>query len=376
VVNPPSATITSTFIFQTQSSSGTVLDQQTTSITLTATAGNLAAVTLSTSSSQVGVSNTLTVSFTIANKISAGGKVSITIPKWNANATVSTEIISMLQSSYSINVISNLNSAALSASFTSDVLTLSGGIPSEISANSVISFNVTNFLNPITTATFSGFTVTTLDSSNGSIDTASATLKVATSADVYGTSITSKDTTIVQELAELRIQFYVPVPLNSGCIIDVTFPSDFVLSGADLTNVQGFGLFGGSRALTGSVNVGNNTYTITDGCSTYVSQDQLAIMDFSSVENPFTVKTTGSIAIYIKDVNQYAIAQITSGITYASTVGTISNLTLTPEVTTVATLTAITISFLPEHSLTASDVAITITLPSDVAITDQSSAST
>lgn len=47
--------------------------------------------------------------------------------------------------------------------------------------------------------------------------------------------------------------------------MDFQFPSDFSLSGADLTTVVGYGIFGGARTLTGSLNTGNNTYTITDG---------------------------------------------------------------------------------------------------------------
>lgn len=136
------------------------------------------------------------------------------------------------------------------------------------------------------------------------------------------------------------------------------------------------GLFGGSRTLTGSLNVGNNTYTITNGCQSYVSQNLVAILDFSTIANPFTIKTTSSVSIYVKDSSQYSIAQITSGVTYTATTGSLTGVTLTPASTVVSAVTSISLTFLPTHQLTAGTSQISITLPSDVSIADQSSTST
>ena len=157
--------------------------------------------------------------------------------------------------------------------------------------------------------------------------------------------------------------------------MDFQFPSDFSLSGADLTTVVGYGLFGGARTLTGSLNTGNNTYTITDGCQTYVSQNIISILDFSSISNPFSVKITSSVSIYIKDSSLFPIAQLTTGITYTATTGTITGITLTPDSSIVAALTSATFQFLPAHKLKASTTQILISLPSDASIADQSSSS-
>ena len=378
VVNPPSTTQTSSFEFVTQNSSGNTLDTQTTSITLIATAGNLTSVSLTTSSDVVGANNTLTVSIVIAHAVVAGGKIKLTLPKWNGNAPVS-DVLSFIRTGYTVTAITNVQSnltTSFSTGISSDILTISNATLSEIAAGSTISFSVNNFYNPISTATYSGFSAETSDSSDGSIDSGSATLRVMTPAAVYSTTFQANDTTTVQELAVFKVQFFVPVPLDSGCVIDVTYPSDFTISRNNLRSVQGVGLFGESRTLTGSLNTGNNTYTITDGCNSYVAQDQPGILDFSTIQNPFTVKTTGSLAIYVKDSNQFDIAQITTGVTYTATEGTLNNVTLTPEITTVATTTSITITFLPEHELSADNVQITITLPSDVTITNQADAST
>lgn len=375
-VNPPSATTTDTFAFRTENSGGTMLDQQIANIFLTATPGTLASSTLSPTSQVVGLKTTLTVSFTTSNRVMAGGKVRVTFPKWNSGATVSSEILPMIDSGFVVTAGTNLIQGGLTATFANDVLTISGAIPSDIPANSVISFTVTEFRNPITTSTFSGFVIRTTDASDGVIDSGSATIRVTTPASVYESSISSKDTTRVQEKAVLRLQFKVPVPLNSGCIIDVTFPSDYSLSGADLTTVQGFGLFGGARVLTGSLNVGNNTYTITDGCTNYVSQDLIGILDFNSIKNPFSVKPTDSVRIFVKDSTQFSIAQVTTGITYTATPGTMTGVTLTPENTIVSTVTAIRFRFLPAHSLLATTTVFEIVLPSDVSIVQQTNPST
>ena len=376
VVNPPSATLTSTFTLQTQSSSGGALDSQTSNIYLQATAGSLTSFTLTPFSNVVGESTVLKITITIANKLLSGGMIKVAFPKWNPNALISTDIQSMIgTSSPTIQPIQNLQSTAV-ASFSSDVLTVSGGVSSDLLAGSIIIFNVTQFTNPISTATTSGFTATTTDSSGGSIDSLTTTLRVTTPAVIYSTSFVSKTTTIVQTQNSFRLQFYIPVPLNSGWIIDVQFPSDFTPSGATLTSVIGLGLFGGSRTLTGSLNAGNNTYTITDGWQTYVGQNLVAILDFSTISNPFTIKTTGSISIYVKDSSQFAIAQITSGVTYTATTGSLTGVTLTPDSNVVSALTSISLTFLPTHQLTAGTSQISITLPSDASIADQSSTST
>ena len=210
VINPPSGTVTSSFLFETQNSSGTTLDSQSSGIVLQATSGSLTSVTLTPSSSVVGDTTTLTVAIKITNKVLAGGKVKVTFPKWNPNAVISSDIKSMIGSGFVVTEISNIQQSTLSAAFTSDVLTISSGFPSDVAAGSTISFTVTQFLNPITTQTTTGYSAQTTDSNDGGIDSSTATLKVSTPASWYSASIAAKDTTVVQEKAVLRLQFYSP----------------------------------------------------------------------------------------------------------------------------------------------------------------------
>ena len=75
---------------------------------------------------------------------------------------------------------------------------------------------------------------------NGVIDWAKGTLSVS----IYGkitTSAVKPDSTLVQELTQHRIEFLIPVPLSTGCIIEIVFPSQITL-GAELTMVTAFGM--------------------------------------------------------------------------------------------------------------------------------------
>lgn len=62
--------------------------------------------------------------------------------------------------------------------------------------------------------------------------------------------------------------------------------------------------------------------------------------------------------------------------TYTSTTGTITNIAITPENTIISAVTSITVQFLPKHRLEAANTEITISLPSDVSITQQTNSAT
>ena len=67
----------------------------------------------------------------------------------------------------------------------------------------------------------------------------------------------------------MRLEFDTPVPLNEGCVIEILFPGEFQLSGADLSLVEGMNLFEAKRPLTGVLDSPRNSYTIKDGCKSY-----------------------------------------------------------------------------------------------------------
>ena len=91
------------------------------------------------------------------------------------------------------------------------------------------------------------------------------------------------------------------------------------------------------------------------------------------VRNPGFVKETGSVQLFIKDFQQFPIAEVTTGVTYLPTTGQLSQVSVVPENTIVSSLTNAEIAFLPDHPLPASSV-IRVTFPSDSVIPDRDAA--
>jgi hypothetical protein len=76
------------------------------------------------------------------------------------------------------------------------------------------------------------------------------------------------------------------VPLNAGCLIQVTFPT-YITLGPQLTSVIAFGLPNAQRTMEGVLDYATNSYTITNGCPAYRDNTNTAIIIFSSITNPF-----------------------------------------------------------------------------------------
>ena len=72
--------------------------------------------------------------------------------------------------------------------------------------------------------------------------------------------------------------------------------------------ITGMNLFGATRILTTSINTQTNTVSILDGCEDYKVANMAGIVDFSTIENPSSVKQTGSISILVKDSGQNSIS--------------------------------------------------------------------
>ena len=333
---------------------------------MTATAGALTAATLSTSDQKVGSTNTLTVNITTTNPVTSGGTIEVEMPKWNPNASTS-DILSMIQGSYTCTAITNLESnITCSFSDTTDILIVSNAFnTANLAAGTNIVFSTTGFRNPISTALKDGFTVRTKAGDGGDVDTISASVQVTTAADITTGTISSIDTRIVQTLTTMRLVFPSPVPLDAGCLFSITFPTDLELTNTSLTQVRGVGLFGPSKNLTFSIDAANNQLNFTDGCSTYISPNFDATIDFTSISNPNSTKPTDSISILITDSSGNNIASISSNIQYVATFGEMNTTTLSATSTTVSGNSSLAVTILPNHKITT-DGALIITFPSAI----------
>jgi len=115
------------------------------------------------------------------------------------------------------------------------------------------------------------------------IDSSTATLRVTSQASIANGIFYSWETTEVQEKSLFRLEFDSALPLNTGCIIEILFPTDLVLTNSELTLVEGMGLFGAKRAMTYSIDTSKNSVTITDGCTSYWEAGLTGVIDFSLI---------------------------------------------------------------------------------------------
>ena len=371
--NPSSTLRTNSFEFYTYSSTNALLDSKTSNIFMTATAGSLTAASMSPSDLTVAAMNTITFSVTVNHKVTKGGQITVLMPKWNPNDPTTSEILPMIQGSYTCSSISNLESS-ISWTFSSstNTLTVSNSFnTADIAAGTVLKFSWSGFRNPISTAAKSGFTVSTVAGDGGNVDSLAMTLQVTNPASISTATLTYLDTQQVQTLAVFRLTFPSPVPLDSGWLIDIQFPSDLPITTTDLTSVRGVGLFGPSKTMATIINVSTRTVTLTDGCTTYVSPAFDAIIEFTKISNPLSTKPTDSLSILIKDKDSNSIVSRTTGVQYVAAYGAISSATLSATSTIVSSTTSSSISILPAHKITTA-VSLKITFPSEITFTSSS----
>lgn len=371
--NPSSTLTTSTFEFYTYSSANVLLDYKNTNIFMTATAGSLTAASMTPLDSTVAAMTTITFSLTVNHKVSKGGQIQVTMPKWNPNNPTTSEIYPMIQGSYTCAVVSNLESTiSCTFSTSTDTLTVSNSFDTaDIAAGTVLSFTCSGFKNPISTAIKTGFTIITVAGDGGRVDSLATTLQVSNPATISSATLSYLDTQVVQTLAVFQLTFPSPVPLDAGCIIDIQFPSDLPITTTDLTSVSGVGLFGPSRVMTTTVNVSTRTVTITDGCTSYVSPAFNAIVTFTKISNPLSIKPTDSLSILIRDSSSNSIATRSTGIQYVAAAGSMTSATLAVAATTVSGTTTANISIQPAHKITTAG-ALKITFPTEVTFTSTS----
>ncbi|CAI2380785.1 unnamed protein product [Moneuplotes crassus] len=370
--NPPTTSPTDSFIVYTTDASDNILDQKTSGASLTATVGALTASSITPASDVVGEITTANFQITLAHEVPAGGTIRVNFPKWNPNAA-SGSIFSMIQGTYICTSLQNLDSGLI-CDFSNDILTLSKINPSAaIAAASVVRFSVTSVRNPLSTAAKSGISITTIAPNGGSIDSASLTLQVSTAAAISSVTPSSTTTTEVYESTNFRLTFPIPLDMDANWKFEITFPSDITIS--SFTEINGYQLFGGKVNFlpSATIHTSNNTVVVINAMSSYTTTSLSAIVEFVTIQNPLSIKTTGSFAVYLKTSSGANIASITTGITYTATVGSITDMTATPDATTVGVSTSVLFRFKPKHNIPASSKLI-VTLPSETSIVAKTSA--
>ena len=135
-------------------------------------------------------------------------------------------------------------------------------------------FTVNNFKNPYSAKPRTGYFIYTTDSFDGQIDSSrnriTLTLSVTTPADFNSVDISRNDNIrTVGQLSSGILTLYLGLPMDAGCRVILTFPSDMPVT-SDLTNIVASGL---TSSTTVNANLAANTVTI-NGCDTYLTDSQ------------------------------------------------------------------------------------------------------
>ena len=226
----------------------------------------------------------------------------------------------------------------------------------------------------MSTAPKTGITITTFASNGGSIDSSALTLTASTPATIASGSTSATTTTVVSELTTFRVTFSIPLPMDANWGFDITFPSDIKIT--SFTEINGYGVFGAKVALLSkaTIDTTNNKVSVTNAASTYTTTDFDAIIEFVQITNPLSIKTTDSFSILLKTSSSNSIASLISGVTYTSTVGSITSIAATADATVVGTSTSVLFSFKPTHKIPVSSRIIVI-IPTEASIAAKDSAS-
>lgn len=215
VTNPNSTSLTSSFQLFTLDANQAVLDQQTNSIFLQATAGSLLQASLASTSQYVGdTSNNITVTFTTSNPVDANGTIKLAFPYWNPQAagTIYSLYSYMVNTSQVVCTVTGgapfLVQGRVPCTFkagSTQTLTISQGVFTDlVPAGTKIIFQVARVKNPISQTPVTNIKVSTTDALGGIVDSAALRMHATMPGNITVSSV-NLTTTLVQQLTQYRL---------------------------------------------------------------------------------------------------------------------------------------------------------------------------
>ena len=103
---------------------------------------------------------------------------------------------------------------------------------------------------------------------------------------------------MIQEINDMRLDFYLPVPLNPGCkvkiILPIQYSVDYVKS---LTSKMAFGSIRNYTIEQGNLVIDRleRSLSLTEACMEYIENDKVATIEINSLRQPNYEKTTDSV---------------------------------------------------------------------------------
>ena len=182
----------------------------------------------------------------------------------------------------------------MTCDFSDDRLIVTAAAPAEIPADTEVAFTLSGFKNPIEAGYVDGFKLSTRIRSGSEfyvIDQDVASLEVTE----YTTISNAKLSVIeieddplagmIQEINDMRLDFYLPVPLNAGCKVNVALPSQYSVS--EVRRVETFNVFGRFYNYTQDldnlvISVEDNSFSINP-CKGYIENDDVGTIRIYSL---------------------------------------------------------------------------------------------
>jgi hypothetical protein len=175
------------------------------------------------------------------------------------------------------------------------VLIISEGVTSDIRQGTDISILVTGFKNPISTDEVSGFTVTSMvvddydDKLFYPIDSGFGTLQVTDYALIQQGRFEVKDqddpiSGMIQQADQMKLTFYLPVPLDAGCVVTVSLPGQYDTS--LITSVNSQKLFGSYELFSAGsslqISEEDNSFTFNP-CAEHRENDDAGVLEINEL---------------------------------------------------------------------------------------------
>lgn len=373
--NPLYAKTTEAIRITTLTTANVEIDSSSGTYTVTPTPGNLE-VTLTSTTSRVGVTEALKFSLALTNPIGADGKIHIFLPKWNPESPSPQSIFSAGNPS----CLSILNVNPIVCTFTTNVDTgntqdkilISGAFTATATT---IEFSITNYRNPPSTKPMTAMQVHTTTTTEANVlDEDTSIALVMTQAAILPSAtitVTPTDTKINKSTTyTFNIRVFNPLPV--GTRIRITFPTQITPTSTSLTAL-GTGKL--NTLIVTDYVAATKVLTLTEviiSQSSYVNSGEYIQFSLSPITNPSATSPSGSFTIQTFEGVDYSIETVTTGVTVTATTGEIKTFTVSPENTRIRERTLYTFTFVTENDVPVGS-SITIIFPTQIAIEDRTS---
>lgn len=180
-----------------------------------------------------------------------------------------------------------------------------------IDAETELSFEVSGFKNPIEAGYVNGFQIQTkiLQGSEFFVideDVTQLTVSKYATLSIPTLSVIETDNEEldgkIQEVNDMRLNFYLPVPLNPGCQVKIILPEQYTVDYiGSLYTQKAFGRYQEYSESKGNLRVipSERSLTLIGACEEYIDNNKIATIDIKSLKQPNYEKTTDSLQIFI-----------------------------------------------------------------------------